>query len=546
MKRFYNTILNMPKRRQQVCGKFTMASLLICATATLSIAQPIVAVAQTKQTLNKETRDPIIASGQVGKPVMPAMPNIMPANKESKSTTSAPQNSTSESEEVPTLPEMNTPESRSADTKLPEYMHSPAMNTGSVEYNAVPAGAETLPLPSALREAIKSGPRATAIRAKLGITQAGIATATQAPNTVYFSDRGLMAEQVNRIGPVFMMDMPWELFLRVLAAKRLVDQTKVDLLTSIWSLRADVRKAYVELVVAQETQRTLRQLYDLSAKLYTVSQKRFDAGAVPELDVLKGHLAASQANVDVAVGLKRIAKAKQQLNILIGRPINAPLFVPSLPDYTKNEPLASLRAQKSDILPDFTHEISPLSLFIEKALQSRLELKSLGIQLKVNSANRAVNLANIAPDPSFALGKDTAGNEPSGPKITAVFFTVNQEIPFTNVQQGGIYQYKATGKQLQFQIESQKNQVYSDVSGAYQRLVASREKMRVYQERLLRDSNEVARLAQRSYEVGQSDITAALLAQQANIQVRSAYLDAMSNYASAFTDLEQAVGRPLQ
>jgi outer membrane protein TolC len=166
--------------------------------------------------------------------------------------------------------------------------------------------------------------------------------------------------------------------------------------------------------------------------------------------------------------------------------------------------------------------------------------------MQVNSANAKLNYATIKPNPNFALGKDTAGNEPSGPKITSVFMTLNQETPLTNFNQGGIYQYRATGKQLKFQTAAQTNIVYSDVSSAYQNLLAAREKIRLYQEHLLRDSNEVTRLAQRSYESGQSDITAALQAQQANIQVRSSYLDAINNYASAFADLEKAVGRPLQ
>jgi len=148
----------------------------------------------------------------------------------------------------------------------------------------------------------------------------------------------------------------------------------------------------------------------------------------------------------------------------------------------------------------------------------------------------------MLPNPNFALGKDTTGNEPAGPKLTAVFMTLNQETPFTNFQQGEIYQYRATARQLNFQTAAQRNMVYSDVAGAYQNLLAARDKIRIYQERLLQDSNEVARLAQRSYEVGQSDITAALQAQQANIQVRSAYLDAINAYAGAVADLEKAVG----
>lgn len=426
------------------------------------------------------------------------------------------------------------------------YKNLPTINSASIEYDATASGEPALRLVKSMAEAMRVGPRAAAIRANLGITQSGILTATQSNNPSLYNDRGLMAEQEHRIGPIFATDMPWEVFFRVLAAKRLVAQTKIDLLTTIWSLRSDVRRAYVELVIALETQRTLQQLYDLSAKLFYVSKKRFEAGAVPELDVLKGHLAAAQAGVDLSVGAKRITRARQQLNILMGRPVDAPIYMAALPDYTTNTPLAQLRAQRNDILPDFTHDIAPLNLFVEKGIQSRLELKSIGLQLKVNQANMGVALGNIIPDPNFAMGKSTAGNEPGGPKITAVFFTLNQELPFSNVQQGNIYQYKATSYQLKYQVLSQRNQVATDVAGAYQNLIAAREKIRVYQEKLLRDSNEVARLAQLSYEAGQSDITSALLAQQANVQVRSAYLDAINSHASAFADLELSIGRPLQ
>lgn len=405
---------------------------------------------------------------------------------------------------------------------------------------------ESVRLSIALAEALKSGPRAAAVRAQLGVTRAGILTASQAPNPVVFMDRGLMAEQVMRLGPIFSTDKPFDLYLRLLAARVLTDQTKVDLLTQIWSLRTDVRKAYIELVLALETQRTLEQLYQLSDRLYMVSKKRFDAGAVPELDVLKGRLAVSQANVDVQAGLRRITAAKQQLNLLMGRVVDASISVAPLPDYTGSEPVSGLRTRRTDVLPDFSRDVAPLKLFVEAAIQSRLELKSLGLQKRVNSTLLQGHYSSLISNPGFALGKDTAGNPVDGPKITAVFMTINEEVPLNNFQQGGIYQHKAVATQLRFQTEAQRNMIYSDVSASYQNLLAARDKIRVYQESLLQDSNEVTRLAQRSYEVGQSDITAALQAQQANIQVRADYLNAINDYATAIADLEKAVGRPLQ
>ena len=398
----------------------------------------------------------------------------------------------------------------------------------------------------ALSEALKTGPRAAAIRAQLGITRSRLAAAATGVNPLFFFDRGLVAEDVNRIGPVMTNDQPWKLYYRLVVAKRLVNQTKTDLLTQLWSVRADVRRAYVELVVALQSRITVQQLADLSARLYAVSQKRFTAGAVPELDVFRARLAALQSEADLGVASKRVVRAQQQLNLLMGRPMDTSITIPPLPDYASDESRELLRAQQSEVLPDFNRDIALLKVFIDMGMRSRLELKSLGLQMKVNDANATLNKLNIVPNTNFADGKSTAGNPPFGPRLTAVFMTLNQELPLANVQQGGNYLYRATGTQLRFQTLSQQNQVMADISSAYNNLVAAREKIRVYQERLLADSNRMARLSRRSYEAGQSDINATLAAQQANVQTRSAYLDAVSSYASAFTDLEVAVGRPLR
>jgi len=427
------------------------------------------------------------------------------------------------------------------------------MNMGSIEYdeNLTPkATGPGLSVVDALNQSLVVGPRAAAIRAQFGIARSNYALATQAPNPVFFMDRGLVAEQVNRIGPTLTQDMPWKLFFRLLSAKRLVAQTKIDLLTQLWSLRHDVRSAYVEVVVAQETQKTLEQLYELADRLFKISDKRFHAGDVAELDVMKARLAAAQAEVDTRVGRKRVIRAKQQLNILMGRPPESTVYIAPLPDYTNKGADFRLQVQKSDMLPDFYHEVPALQHFIDEALQNRLELKSLAKQLKVNSANLYGAYANVVPDPSLAFGKSTAGNPgptiPEGPKLTAVFFTLQAEMPTATFHQGDIFNFRAIQNQLKYQIASQRNQILSDVSSAYNNLIAARNKIRVYQERLLADSSEVARLARRSYEVGQSDITATLAAQQANVQTKNSYLDAINSYAGALTDLEFAVGKPLQ
>jgi outer membrane protein TolC len=406
---------------------------------------------------------------------------------------------------------------------------------------------EGVSLSQALDETLAKGPRAAAIRAQLPIIKAGIAQAAMAPNPFFFMDRGLVAENVKRVGTTTTFDAPWKVAFRVLSAKRFYDQNKTDLLTTLWALRATARRAYTDTVVAQETAKTLSDLFELTTRLLNVSSKRFQAGDVPELDVLRARLATSQSQIELGVGNQRLVRGGQLLNVIMGRSAEQPITVPRLPDFTGPKPSAfQLKAVKPGILPDFSQSVPSMQYYINLALDNRLELKSLAQQLSVNSANMKGAIANVMPNPQVTYGSSVSGNPPAGPKLRANFFTLNIETPVTNMNQGDLAKFKATKRQLGYQISSQRNFIQSDVVTAYNNLLVARERIRVYQEHVLADSNEVARLSRRSYEVGQSDINSTLLAQQANIQIRSQYLDAVMQYQQAYTDLEQACGTPLE
>lgn len=398
-----------------------------------------------------------------------------------------------------------------------------------------------------LDEALVKSPRAAAIRAQLNITRSAFAEAAAQPNAGLFFDRGPYAEQVRRIGPSFSWEPPWKLVFRLLATKRLVDQARTDLMAALWTLRADVRRAYTEAVVAQETVETLNSLYDLASKLSQVSEKRFQAGDVPELDVLKARLATSQADVERQVGQRRVIRAKQQLNIIMGRSPETPINIPRLPAYLKDQTKVKLdENQKNQLLPDFDQDMPPLNVFIGKALEQRLELQSIAQRLKLNDANLRTAYGNVIPNPAVSFGSSVSGNAPTGPKLSSIYVSLNIETPLTNWNQGEIFRLKAVGRQLKYEMDSQKNIISQQVSSAYNNVLAARQKLKVYQDHVLADSYEVARLSRRSYEVGQSDITATLQVQQANISIRGQYLDAVRLYQDAYTELEQACGRPLE
>lgn len=410
---------------------------------------------------------------------------------------------------------------------------------------------DSLTIGQAMNETLVNSPRAAAVRFNLGITKSELYRATEMPNPTIFMDSGYKAEFTYRYGVTIPVEPPWKIVFRILAAKKQIKQTDFEIRNALWQLRGDIRKAYTELVVAQETYETLVDLYELSARLYEVANKRFQAGDVPELDVLKARLLNGQNAIERDVGARRVVQARQALATILGRAVDTPVQVPRLSPF-------QLRAEKVDLLPDFNKEMPPLETLLAAAKQNRLELKVLAQAIQAAKAQLRVAYGEILPNPTLGVGSSVVNGPPLDPSqlepgkqfpknvFHGYFVQVFQPLPVFDLNQGDISKYRATIRALNSQVTSQENVIQQEVSAAYQRVLAARQRILTYQEKLLNDSNEVARLSRRSYEVGQSDITSTLLTQQANIQIRNQYLDAVNSYQQAFTDLEQAIGTVLQ
>jgi len=97
-------------------------------------------------------------------------------------------------------------------------------------------------------------------------------------------------------------------------------------------------------------------------------------------------------------------------------------------------------------------------------------------------------------------------------------------VPLTDRQQGELARLKATMHSFNLELVSQENIVRGQVALAYRKVLNARENIRRYQDSVLDQSKKVAELGRESYKLGQTDITSALTAQQANIQVRNLYL----------------------
>lgn len=415
----------------------------------------------------------------------------------------------------------------------------------------------------ALDQSLLQSPRAAAARAQLPITRSNYLQATVMPNPTFIYLQNFKADKVQELGVQIPVEPPWKLAFRLLAAKRQVSQTDLEIIRSLWLLRAEIRRAYLDVVIAQEVAALQTQLLEIYRQLQNAAEERYKAGGVALVEVEKARLATEQAEIEQDRQAQKVILAKQHLNIIMGR----------LPDFVLDVPRLELAAtvDKTRILPDFDAEPRPLNDFIALAAKSSLDLKVLAQSVKVNQANLATAIGNIAPNPVLSFGHLTAidigtgssnqGNSivtgdqtasglapvnNQGNNVTKGYFVgVNVDVSVFDFQQGNISRLRATIKQLRAEQLAQQNIVSDQVAAAYRRLVIARRVARAYRERVLGRAAKVVKMNQESYQYGRSDITSALVGAQLNIQTQTQYLSAIAEYQTAMTDLEQAVGTPL-
>ena len=400
-----------------------------------------------------------------------------------------------------------------------------------------PQQTTTVSLSAVFDESLANSPRAATIRSQLGITRAAYSQAVVLPNPSFFflRDKAQLARQYGAVVPI---EPPWKMAFRLLLAKSQVMQTDLEIQRNLWQFRTTVRRAYLEAVMSVESSEILAELHGITSELLTVAKKRLKAEDVATLDVNRAELAYLQTEADLMQARRRVQQGKQKLSVLMGRSYTTNIDVHRLPS-------VSVQVPNNELLPDFDKPLPELSDLVSEALKTRLDIKVTKQALLVNRGSRRTALGNILPNPQIDAGFSYSGNPPEGPATRGYFFAINQPIPIFDFQQGELARLRAQRIQLGREVESTTNLATEEVVSAYQSLAAARERVLYYHERIFPVADQVAVKARRAYEVGQTDITAAMSAQQSYIQTKLSYLDTVKSYQQALTDLEQSIGRPL-
>ena len=379
-----------------------------------------------------------------------------------------------------------------------------------------------LTLAAAIDRALSGNPAVIAARTRRAIGAAGVAVAGERLNP-----EGRVEFDRDTPRQAYTVAVPWETggkrARRLDVAQASVRTTEAEIELVIAQTRSAVRGAYFDLLIASSRVALLDELQGLATRARDTAQQRFDAGDAARLEVLQAELARAQAQNEAAGARGTVVAARAKLNALLGFAIDAPteLVEPDLGVPVAFD-AAVLRARSAST------ELAVLDRRIDEQ-RSKVALA------------RAVRSPDITPEGSVTHGFGTDAEFQTGWKAAVAI-----SLPIFTTHKAGVQLEELTLTQLTAEREATVARIAGDVAAATAVAGAQREQYLRYRDEIIPQAIEVENLAQDAYRLGRTGIAAYLQALQATRDARLRSLQAQADLQTALTDLERAIGAPLQ
>lgn len=383
--------------------------------------------------------------------------------------------------------------------------------------------AQPLTLAAALDLAEKQNLDLIAARAQRAVALAEVRVAGQRPNPTAFF--GALRDTPHES---IFFDQPVELGSkrnqRIELARQEGALGEIDIAALEREVRHKVRDAYFQVAFARGATTQRDEGLKLSERLHDIADARFQAGDIPELEVTQADLESVRARANLQVAQQEEKVALSDLNSLLDEPATL--------DW-------DLGAAFDALPPSFT-----LDDLLTRAGASNAEIARIHQETKVQQTQTSLLKAERIPNLGLEFGIDFnspgSGGFHEGPRGQ-----ISMELPLFSRNQGEIARALAAQQALQGQLASAQRATSARVESSYFDLEARRAEVQLYRDSILPSSKHLEEMSEESYRSGKANILTVLGAQRDVQQVEQDYLASLLAVQSAFAQLEQAVGAPL-
>ena len=377
-----------------------------------------------------------------------------------------------------------------------------------------------LTLGGALDRALAANPTIVAARLRQGVALAGVNVAREFlnPEARVELDRETPRQSYGFALPI---EMGGKRSRRIAVSVAVVRTNEAELAQMMIAVRSDVRRAYFEAAIAEARLALINELQEFAARARNAAEQRFEAGSAPRLEMLQAQLTLAQAQNEGTGARAVLAAARVRLNALLALPLNAPAMLSTPLDEAPNLVSTTLIARAQTANAELA------------VLDRRIEEQVLRVAL-----TRAMRVPDLVPEAMITRGAE--------PEFTTGWrAALGVTLPLLTTHRAGVQLEENTLAQLRREREATLARITGEVSAAVAQVDAQRQEYLRYRDEILPQALEVERMAEDSYRLGQTGITALLQALQASRDVRLQSLAVASQFQSTLADLERSLGAPL-
>jgi cobalt-zinc-cadmium efflux system outer membrane protein len=307
--------------------------------------------------------------------------------------------------------------------------------------------------------------------------------------------------------------------LRLDSAKEATTVAESQLADQERTLLFNLRNAFVQTLQAKAVRDLARENLSYYDHELTISQDRFKAGDIAQVDLDRLELQRVQYESDLQTAEVNLRTAKIQLGQLLN-------------DRTPIDQFDVTGAFDFNELPLVLDELR------QTALNTRPDLKAAAESVDKARTDYKLAIANGSVDPTFSVD---FGRNPPIPVYVGASVTIPLRIFDRN--QGEKERTRIDITHNERLRDAAQAQVFADVDSAYATLTSTVTLLRPYKSKYLGQAGRVRDTIAFSYQHGQAALVEYLDAQRDYRSVQVTYLNLVGSYLSAANQLNLAVGR---
>lgn len=306
-----------------------------------------------------------------------------------------------------------------------------------------------------------------------------------------------------------------------------LDLTKKNLEYTEFDLKMDVREAYVNLVAAKEILITLEARKKLLNDLLHIAKKRVLAGEVDEIDVIQTEISLNQLVIQVNSQKANVKTAMFNFNKVINadnRDIKYDAIDENFSD--KEDFLALLSPKPLDKLPSFNS-------ILNNSIKNRYDIKIAQQEIEVAKKNLTYIEHLRVPDIQLVGGYGfmTKGMSETGAYMNGAYAGANLvNIPLFYAYQPEIQNAKLELEQAKLKYLSTENKALNDLQNYYEKFLTAQINLNYYNDNILKNSNEMIKVAKQNYAKGKSTLTTLIVMEQSYRSIQTGYIYALADY----------------